>query len=382
MGSLTGAHAYASTPSAAVSEKLVSDPIRVLWNQDLVSLSHAPVIRNGRVLIPLRDLSTQFGALVHWNGNSKKIAIVHPDSTVEFILGSKNFSQNGKQSVFEVPPTTINGVTYVPLRFFSALMNTDIQWNGKNKTVEITYWKPLLTTTIGDTTVWLNTDSKTLYYSDGYTSPVAIKNAVHELNGSWGTVSIGAEKLGESLLVTIFDNFGEPHINDQISRVIIKDGSIVARSSVLYWNNRDNEKSISTYNGNAIMLDAAVLNLVKPDGTITLSYDLSEITGLDTVFTVEAVFDDYLLVRTHDSRMLIGIRLSTKEFVYLYKQLFTVEEQSLLDQWPRAEIDYPGDQLTLLHRKGNVLTFTRQPAKAYHGGGWGELTASYTIPQQ
>ncbi|MDQ0062194.1 hypothetical protein [Paenibacillus harenae] len=232
-----------------------------------------------------------------------------------------------------------------------------------------------VTTTIGDTTVWLNTDSKTLYYSDGHTSPVAIKNAVHELNGSWGTVSIGVEKLGESLLVTIFDNFGEPHINDQISRAIIKDGSIVARSSVLYWNNRDNEKSISTYNGNAIMLDAAVLKLVQPDGTITRSYDLSEITGLDTVFTVEVVFDDYLLVRTHDSRMLIGIRLSTKEFVYLYKQLFTVEEQSLLDQWPRAEIDYPGDQLTLLHRKGNVLIHS----STSKGVPWRRLGGAYGV---
>lgn len=186
------------------------------------------------------------------------------------------------------------------------------------------------------------------------------------------------------MLVTIFDNFGEPHINDQISRVIIKDGSIVARSSVLYWNNRDNDndQNINTYEGNAVMLDQAVLKLVQPDGKITRSYNLSEMTGLDTVFTVEAIFDDYLLVRTHDSRMLIGIQLSTMEFVYFYKQLFTTEEQQFLEQWPQAEIDYPGDQLTLLHRKGNVLTFTRQPAKAYLGGGWEAFTASYTIPHK
>lgn len=123
------------------------------------------MMKNGRVLIPLRDLSSQFGALVNWNGASNKITIVHPDSTIEFILGSSHFTQNGKQGVFEVRPTTINGVTYVPLRFFAALMNADIQWNAKTKTVEIDYWEPIITTTVGNTTVWLNTDSKTLYYS-------------------------------------------------------------------------------------------------------------------------------------------------------------------------------------------------------------------------
>ncbi|MGO4542168.1 copper amine oxidase N-terminal domain-containing protein [Paenibacillus sp. 2TAB19] len=379
-----GSQAYANTSAYTDSAKSISAPIpiTVSWNGSQLTLSHAPVMRNGRVLIPIRDLSTQFGAQVNWNGTSRQITIVHPDSTVEFILGSKTYVLNGKQATFDVPPTTINGVTYMPLRFFAALMNADIKWNAKSSTVEIGYEQSFHTAVVGHTAVWLDTDGKTLYYSDNFKTPVAIKNVVQELKGNWGTVSLQAEKLGESLLVTIKDNYGEPHINDQISSVIIKDGAIVARSSVLYTHNVDNEKSISTVNGNAVMLDQAVLKLVQPDGVAVSSYDLAEITGLNTVFTVEAVYNDYLLIRTHDTRMLMGIQLSTKEFVYLYKQLFTEKEQRMLEGWGPLEADYPGDQLTLLHRQGNVLTFSRQAVKAYYGGGWEALTTSYTIPQK
>ncbi|MNW56595.1 hypothetical protein D3C74_343220 [compost metagenome] len=78
-------------------------------------------------------------------------------------------------------------------------------------------------------------------------------------------------------------------------------------------------------------------------------FDLAKLTNLDeNTFNVEAVFDDYLLVKAHPYGTLWLIDRSTNEAVALYKTLLTKEQQQRVDTWDKTDMSFQGDGLHLL----------------------------------
>ena len=49
--------------------------IEIYINQDKVTSDVAPVLEQGRVLVPLRVISEHFGAKVHWNDKTKTVMV-------------------------------------------------------------------------------------------------------------------------------------------------------------------------------------------------------------------------------------------------------------------------------------------------------------------
>lgn len=102
-----------------------------------VKFDTPPVIKYGRTLIPVRALSESFGAEVKWIGDEKKVVITKGDTEIILVLDSNKIFVNGVEATLDVPATTINSRTVVPLSFIVQKLGLKVNWHGDTKDVEI-----------------------------------------------------------------------------------------------------------------------------------------------------------------------------------------------------------------------------------------------------
>ena len=102
-----------------------------------VNLNTPPVIKDGRMLNPLRALSEAAQAEVSWDERSKEITIARDGSVIVLSLGSTTMTVNGETRPLDVPAELMNGRTVVPIRFIVDNLNLDIEWDADSQTVEV-----------------------------------------------------------------------------------------------------------------------------------------------------------------------------------------------------------------------------------------------------
>jgi hypothetical protein len=109
----------------------------VYINGRQVETDIAPVITAGRVMVPLRGVFQTLGAIVIWNSDTKTVICNAREKRVALRLGSREASVNGKTYRIDAPPILKNGRVLVPLRFISEALAADVRWDGNLKRVYI-----------------------------------------------------------------------------------------------------------------------------------------------------------------------------------------------------------------------------------------------------
>jgi hypothetical protein len=96
-----------------------------------------PVIKEGRLLVPIRAISTALGADVTWDNENKTGTIVYGDIEIKIAIIEGTFTVNGEAVETDVPAEIMNGRIVVPLRFIVENMGLEIEWDGETETAEI-----------------------------------------------------------------------------------------------------------------------------------------------------------------------------------------------------------------------------------------------------
>lgn len=91
------------------------------------------VLKNDRMLIPLRAVSQSMGADVKWNQLDKSVRIKKSNNEIILVVNFKRGIVNNKKIDFDAPVELINSTTYVPLRFVSEALGADVKWNQQTK---------------------------------------------------------------------------------------------------------------------------------------------------------------------------------------------------------------------------------------------------------
>jgi hypothetical protein len=108
----------------------------VTVNGQPTSLNPPPIMRAGRVFVPLRGVFERLGAsVVYANG---QINAQGPDRSVSLHIGSTQASVNGQPQTMDVAPFIIGASTYVPLRFVAQALGAAVNWDNANRIVAIT----------------------------------------------------------------------------------------------------------------------------------------------------------------------------------------------------------------------------------------------------
>jgi hypothetical protein len=110
-----------------------------------VALDAAPVIQNGRTLLPIRALIEVLGGKVVWNGATRMATVTLGSRTVSVTIGDPMGLVGGRKAAIDpantsVVPVIINGRTLLPLRFIAENLGLDLAWDALTRTVSFTYW--------------------------------------------------------------------------------------------------------------------------------------------------------------------------------------------------------------------------------------------------
>jgi len=115
-----------------------ADPIKIVIDGKEVKSDVAPVVENGRTLVPLRVISESLGADVVWAASTRTVTIKTAAYTVVFVQNSSTFTVNGTTKTLEVPCKSVGGRTMIPLRAFADSIGAEV--NYSNNTAYVNYF--------------------------------------------------------------------------------------------------------------------------------------------------------------------------------------------------------------------------------------------------
>ncbi|WP_410771193.1 stalk domain-containing protein [Fontibacillus sp. BL9] len=111
--------------------------ISVYIDGNRLATDQAPVVVQGRVLLPLRAIFEALDATVNWNQWTQTVTASKDNTTVVLKLKSKTATINNQTVSLDVPAQAIKGRTMVPVRFVSEALGEAVNWNSSAKTVSI-----------------------------------------------------------------------------------------------------------------------------------------------------------------------------------------------------------------------------------------------------
>lgn len=109
--------------------------IKVFVNDMELVCETPPYIDNGRTMVPMRKIFESLNSTVNWNSDTQTINAVKGESEIVLQIGNAEIIKNGVSEYMDAVPKVVNGTTFVPLRFVSQALDTEVQWSQYTKSV-------------------------------------------------------------------------------------------------------------------------------------------------------------------------------------------------------------------------------------------------------
>ncbi len=155
---------------------LANGEIGVYLDNEKVQFDVAPLLVNGRTLVPMRAIFEKLGAVVYWDDNTRTAIAQKGNVNVSISIDDTTLYKNGEPIILDVPAQLNGGRTLVPLRAVSEAFDCDVQWDGTTQAVNIS--------TYGSLSVVQESISKLINWVSenyNYTLPSGDKAYVYEI---------------------------------------------------------------------------------------------------------------------------------------------------------------------------------------------------------
>ena len=91
----------------------------------------APIVQNGRTLVPVRFIAEKFGAEVGWDDATQTVTVKKGKKTITLQIGSDQMQAGEKTVTLDVPAQTVGGRTLIPLRAMVEAMDKAVFWDDR-----------------------------------------------------------------------------------------------------------------------------------------------------------------------------------------------------------------------------------------------------------
>ena len=231
----------------------VEKEIDIYVNDEKITFDTSPVIRNDRMIVPLRAIFESLNAEVEWDDYTKTVTAYKGDNTIRIQIGNPTAILNDEVIELDTPAIIINSRTMVPLRFVSESLGADVTWDEKNWSVIIEYTETLpsdppfyipdYTTSPNPTSNPTPTTTPTSTPTPTPTlTPTPIENPQPPQieNSQNKTVEEVAKNAWSSVMIKTYYVISQSSVSDlgSGSGIIIGDGIIVTNSHVISNSNR------------------------------------------------------------------------------------------------------------------------------------------------
>lgn len=112
-------------------------------NSDMVvngipkAIDAAPVIRNGRTLLPVRAVVEEMGGEVIWNSELQQATLKYGSYTIVLTVDSTQAIVDDNARILDSAPLIINGRTFLPIRFIAESFGFEVKWSGEEQKITI-----------------------------------------------------------------------------------------------------------------------------------------------------------------------------------------------------------------------------------------------------
>ena len=146
---LSSAAATAVALTALPGCTALAKDVNIVIDGEELNLDVAPQIIDGRVMVPIRGVLENLGALVKWDDETQTVSARKSSKTVSLEIGSNdvtldkgetNDDGSAKTETIQtdVAAQLVSDRTLVPLRVISEAMGYSVDWNDESYTVSIT----------------------------------------------------------------------------------------------------------------------------------------------------------------------------------------------------------------------------------------------------
>lgn len=122
--------------TAAIAKE---EPIKIFVNKGIIPSDQAPIIKNSRVLVPIRVIAEQLGADVSYDSGEKRVNINKDEISMTLVIGGDTIWYSDKEKsgpvAIDVPAMIKNGRTMVPLRAVAELFDMNARWDERKRAV-------------------------------------------------------------------------------------------------------------------------------------------------------------------------------------------------------------------------------------------------------
>ncbi|MBW4081680.1 stalk domain-containing protein [Paenibacillus sp. S150] len=125
----------AGLPKGTAAMSIGSKSITVNGTKKAIDV--APIVKDGTTYVPIKVVLDAFGGSAAWDQNTKKIMVLRGAKALDLTVNKKEYVLNGKRQSAEVAPLILQGRTLVPLRLVSEQLGLTVKWEQKTKTVTI-----------------------------------------------------------------------------------------------------------------------------------------------------------------------------------------------------------------------------------------------------
>ncbi len=98
----------------------------------------APIVKDARTLVPVRKIVEEMGGTVEWNQAASTAILSYNGSTIKLIIDSSTAYLNDAESHLDVAPIVLNGRTMLPIRFIAEGFGFDVRWDSSDSSITIT----------------------------------------------------------------------------------------------------------------------------------------------------------------------------------------------------------------------------------------------------
>ncbi len=111
--------------------------IEVHLEGEELELEQAPYIKEGRTMIPLRDIMEALDAQVDYDAETQKVSITRGERLVELNIDSREAFINNEEMKLDAAPEIVSDRTFVPLRFVAEAFGAEAEWDGDQRRIDI-----------------------------------------------------------------------------------------------------------------------------------------------------------------------------------------------------------------------------------------------------
>lgn len=342
LSSRPGLSALTAQAQAATAEKFI------------YSLDTKPFKQSGHLYLPLREVAPLLDLQLTYNSTAKSYQLTGITQTAQFKAGSnKATSKSGAVLSLGASVLVKKGVTYVPASLFSKLFSVPITSSG-GQDISYSFISRYILSNSGDMLFWLNRFENVLYGGQAGTLPSRLGTIELDSPDWLYMEALSVDK--DTYMLEINNAHGEPHIFNDRLRVLVHKDKLVSQAGFAYGGPSSVmlQPDARSYKGQIVMNHGHYAELVHPDGTVQETLYFENYGDKDEVYSLEAIEDDFFLIREYTFGTLLLVDRSSGTSTPLYPYLHNEEAINMIEhsEWGI------GDGLIYLGRTGNQLKFS------------------------